>query len=246
MRSFRPTKNLSISIFQSLSECPGLYLFNEECASATETWWGKKLQHLVSNCITTHLPFNQMVATLLTTGCQCFPSIISYFSWVVLNMWQGINIVIPSMAAIGCIASTCHGTLLSHHNGRNGFSNHLPHECVLNRSFKRRWKKTSKLRVTGLCAEISALAHMTSNAEFLLLVWINSRVVGEIKRFDASVTSLKLLGISGVFAKISEIAKRQCLVYLWIGVLFSKSFMVLEFMKYHIVLRNSSAKRYFR
>ena len=38
------------------------------------------------------------------------------------------------------------------HNGRDSISNHQPHDCLLNRLFKRRSKKTSKLRVTGLCA----------------------------------------------------------------------------------------------
>ena len=38
------------------------------------------------------------------------------------------------------------------HNGCDGVSNHQPHHCLLNRLFRRRWKKTSKLRVTGLCA----------------------------------------------------------------------------------------------
>ena len=33
------------------------------------------------------------------------------------------------------------------HNGRDGVSNHHPHECLLNRLFERRSKKTSKLRV---------------------------------------------------------------------------------------------------
>ena len=40
-----------------------------------------------------------------------------------------------------------------HHNGRNSVSNHQPHYCLPNRLFRRRSKKTSKLRVTGLCAE---------------------------------------------------------------------------------------------
>ena len=40
------------------------------------------------------------------------------------------------------------------HNGRYGVSNHQPHDCLLNRLFRRRSKKTSKLRVTGLCAGI--------------------------------------------------------------------------------------------
>ena len=38
------------------------------------------------------------------------------------------------------------------HNEHDGLSNHLPHDCLLNRLFRRRSKKTSKLRVTGLCA----------------------------------------------------------------------------------------------
>ena len=38
------------------------------------------------------------------------------------------------------------------HNGRDGVSNHQPHGCLLNRLFRRRSKKTTKLRVTGLCA----------------------------------------------------------------------------------------------
>ena len=38
------------------------------------------------------------------------------------------------------------------HNDHNGVSNHQPHRCLLNRLFRSRSKKTSKLRVTGLCA----------------------------------------------------------------------------------------------
>ena len=42
--------------------------------------------------------------------------------------------------------------LLWRHNGCYGASNHQPHDCLLNRLFRRRSKKTSKLHVTGLCA----------------------------------------------------------------------------------------------
>ena len=38
------------------------------------------------------------------------------------------------------------------HNDHAGVSNHQPHVCLLNRLFRRRSKKTSKLRVTGFCA----------------------------------------------------------------------------------------------
>ena len=40
------------------------------------------------------------------------------------------------------------------HNACDGVSNHQPHDCLLKRLFKRRSKKTSKLRVTGLFAGI--------------------------------------------------------------------------------------------
>ena len=47
-----------------------------------------------------------------------------------------------------------HVSLQWRHNGRYGVSNHQPHDCFLNRLFRHRSKKTSKLRVTGLCAGI--------------------------------------------------------------------------------------------
>ena len=60
--------------------------------------------------------------------------------------------------------------LLWRHNGHDGVSNHQSHECSLNRPSRRRSKKTSKLRITGLCAWNSPEtgefpAQMASNAE---------------------------------------------------------------------------------
>ena len=37
------------------------------------------------------------------------------------------------------------------HNGHDSVANHQPDDCLLNCLFRRRSKKTSKLRVTGLC-----------------------------------------------------------------------------------------------
>ena len=56
------------------------------------------------------------------------------------------------------------------HNEYDGVWNHQPHHCLLKRLFRRRWKKTSKLRVTGLCAGTAPMigefpAQMASNAE---------------------------------------------------------------------------------
>ena len=44
-----------------------------------------------------------------------------------------------------------HMSLHWRHNDHDSVSNHQPHGCLLNRLFRRRSKKTSKLRVTGLC-----------------------------------------------------------------------------------------------
>ena len=68
------------------------------------------------------------------------------------------------------------GTLRWRHNGRNGVSNHQPHDCLLNSLFRRRSKKTSKLRVTGLCVGNSPWtgefpAQMASNAENVSIWW---------------------------------------------------------------------------
>ena len=54
-------------------------------------------------------------------------------------------------------------TLRWRHNGHDSVSNHQPHECLLNRLFRRRSRKTSKLRVTGLC--------VGSNAENVSIWW---------------------------------------------------------------------------
>ena len=42
-----------------------------------------------------------------------------------------------------------HNALQWRHNGRDGVSNHQPHDCLLNRLFRHRSKKASKLRITG-------------------------------------------------------------------------------------------------
>ena len=62
------------------------------------------------------------------------------------------------------------------HNGCDDISNHQPHHCLLKRLFRHRSKKTSKLRVTGLCAGNSPVtgefpAQMASNAENVSIWW---------------------------------------------------------------------------
>ena len=62
------------------------------------------------------------------------------------------------------------------YNGLDGVSNDQPHDCLLNRLFRRRSKKTSKLRVTGFCAGNSPVIgefpeQMPSNAENVSIWW---------------------------------------------------------------------------
>ena len=67
-------------------------------------------------------------------------------------------------------------TLRWRHNGQDGVSNHQPHHCLLNSLFGCRSKKTSKLRVPGLCAGNSPgtgefSAQMASNVENVSIRW---------------------------------------------------------------------------
>ena len=62
------------------------------------------------------------------------------------------------------------------HNGCDGVSNHQPHNCLPNSLFRRRSKKTSKLRVTDLCAGNSPVtgefpAQRASNGENVSIWW---------------------------------------------------------------------------
>ena len=61
-------------------------------------------------------------------------------------------------------------------DGQDGVSNHQPHDCLLNRLFRRRSKKTSKLRVTGLCEGNSPVTgefppQRASNAKNVSIWW---------------------------------------------------------------------------
>ena len=65
-------------------------------------------------------------------------------------------------------SSNCYISLQWRHNGRDSVSNHQPRECLLSRLIRRRSKKISNLRVTGLCA---GNAQSASNAENVSIWW---------------------------------------------------------------------------
>ena len=79
------------------------------------------------------------------------------------------------------------GTLITlrwRHNGCNSVSNHQPRDCLLSRLFRRRSKKTWKLRVTGLCV---------GNSPGL----VNSRTKGQLhgKCFHLMTSSCKCVSL---------------------------------------------------
>ena len=89
----------------------------------------------------------------------------------------------------------------------NCVSNHQPQDCLLNRLFRRRSKKTSKIGVTGLCVGNSPgtcefPAQMTSNAEngspwlrhHANATYISRATLVHIMSIDMSVYPVKLTG----------------------------------------------------
>ena len=108
-------------------------------------------------------------------------------------------------------------TLQWRQNGHDSVSNHQPRDCLLNRLFRRRSKKTSKLRVTGLCVGNSPVpgefpAQRASNAENVSIWW---------RHHDQRkcCTSCLLLDIHSTdFMKISPLVPNQSCVTLLISV----------------------------
>ena len=92
--------------------------------------------------------------------------------WVDFRLWCNENtLTFRSIAACNSPAP-----LRWRHNGHDSVSNHQPHHCLLNRLFRRRSKKISKLHVTGICVGNSPEtgefpAQMASNAENVSIWW---------------------------------------------------------------------------
>ena len=82
-------------------------------------------------------------------------------------------------------------TLQWHHNERDGVSNHRRLDGFLNRLFRRRSKKTSKLHVTGLCEGNPPMTgevppQRASNAENVSIWWRHHETIyGHQYMYDA-------------------------------------------------------------
>ena len=95
--------------------------------------------------------------------------------WCCSHQWRCIfsNVVEPG-------GNKCHWlvSLQWRDNKRDGVSNNQRLDCLLKRLFRRRSKKTSKLRVTGLCGRNSPVtgefpAQIARNTENVSISWRN-------------------------------------------------------------------------
>ena len=85
------------------------------------------------------------------------------------------------------------------HNGHDSVSNHQPHECLLKRLFRRRSKKTSKLRATGLCVGNSPgtgefPAQMASNA-YTFSIWWRHHAVHSVYEYCRGLVQIYTITI---------------------------------------------------
>ena len=103
----------------------------------------------------------------------CFGKLTQKKQTLIVPFPLGIRVLIPC------------NSLYWRHNERDGVSNHQPHDCLLNRLLRGRSKKTSKLRVAGLCEGNSPVtgefpAQWTSNAENVSIWWRRHVNVSEL------------------------------------------------------------------
>ena len=98
------------------------------------------------------------------------------------------------------------------HNEQDSVSNHQPHNCLLNCLFRPGSNKTSKLRVTGLCAGNSPgtgefPAQMASNAENVSIWWRHHvRHEQNGRRFaDDILKCISVQDLFGILTPMSEV-----------------------------------------
>ena len=99
------------------------------------------------------------------------------------RLWENGPWVSVDLSSTGLLGSPLRWL----HNGRNSVSKHQPHNCLLNRLFRRRSKKTSKLRITGLCVG-NSLGPVNSPH-----MW---PVTWKIFPFDDLILTLEILAVS--------------------------------------------------
>ena len=111
------------------------------------------------------------------TGTGAVLKLNPHFNEILFTIWMNSNIFISDNASEDVIHFVHVSMSLQwHHNERHGVSTHQPHDCLLNRLFRRISKKTSKLCITGLCAGNSPVigefpAQRARNMENVSIWW---------------------------------------------------------------------------
>ena len=113
------------------------------------------------------------------------------------------------------------------HNDHAGVSNHQPPGCLLNRLFRRKSKKTSKLRVTGLCAGNSPgtgefSAQMASYAENVSIWWRHHVEQGVSGKSENStwICKKKISHFSGYSRELWETWQVCSVQHYWLNICF--------------------------
>ena len=130
-------------------------------------WYDNLIMHLIYNVDTFHLyklcvvpMFDDIYRyirgyvcwTKLCRAWICNHIVMCYNNlWINALYWYAIYMLFVLLSVFDNVQWNIQA-LQWRQNGRDGVSNHQPHDCLLNRLFGRRSNKTSKLRVPGLCA----------------------------------------------------------------------------------------------
>ena len=113
----------------------------------------------------------RQICPALMISAQCLITSFTYnVTWYVMS-----SIIFSTFVNFSWVILV-HRWLQWRHNGRDSLSNHQPHYCLLNLSFKRRSRETSKLRVTDLWERNSPVtgefpAQRTSKTENISSWW---------------------------------------------------------------------------
>ena len=151
-----------------------------QCSAVTMWWISLKYsQQALHRFVVSFMSTNSIyvLPQFLLCCMQCNGSFLFDWTWSNTIIFPGIKtlpwdhspLTKQRNIGLGC-------SLQWRHNGHGGVSNHQPPDCSLSHLFRRRSKKTSKLRVTGLSAGNSPLtgefpAQMASNTENVSVSW---------------------------------------------------------------------------
>ena len=138
-------------------------------AMMSTNWASKLLKSLATRL------FCQFFSLTTKKTSKPFSTVSNHLILVILNHYHGECICFIGQAVMWSTDDSAN-TLRWRHNESDGVWNHQPHDCLFNRLFRCTSMKTSKPRVTGLCAGNSPMtgefpSQRASNAENVSIWW---------------------------------------------------------------------------